>query len=50
MTDYFTIPQGRDLVLLIAGIAAYAFYWLVLRDRIRAYLRRDQDDPQDLGT
>ena len=50
MTDYFTFPQGRDLVLLIAGIAAYAFYWLVLRKRVRAYLRRGQDDPQDLGT
>lgn len=50
MTEYFTIPQGRDLVLLIAGIAAYALYWLVLRDRIRAYLRRGQDDQDNLGT
>jgi hypothetical protein len=50
MTDYFTIPQGRDLVLLIVAIAAYALYWTVFRSKIRAYLRRGQDDSQDLGT
>lgn len=50
MTDYFTIPQGRDLILLIIAIVAYALYWTVFRKRIRAYLRRGNDDSQGLGT
>jgi hypothetical protein len=50
MSDYFTIPQGRDLVLLITALVAYALYWAFFREKIRAYLRRGQDDPHDLGT
>ena len=44
MSNYFTIPKGPELILLITAIVAYAVYWLVLRDRIRAYLRRDKDE------
>jgi hypothetical protein len=50
MSNYFKLPEGPELILLLAAIAAYAVYWLVLRKRIRAYLRRGQDDPEDLGT
>lgn len=50
MSNFFQFPDTGELILLVAAIAAYAVYWLVLRKRIRAYLRRGQDDPEDLGT
>lgn len=50
MSNYFAFPEGPELIFLITAIAAYAVYWLVLRKHIRAYLRRGQDDPEDLGT
>jgi hypothetical protein len=50
MSNYFKLPEGPELILLIAAIAAYALYWLVLRKRIRAYLRRGLEDTEDLGT
>lgn len=44
MSNFFHFPDTGELILLVAAIAAYAVYWLVLRKRIRAYLRRDRDE------
>jgi hypothetical protein len=50
MSNYFTIPEGPELILLITAIVAYAVYWLVLRKHVRSYFRRGDDDEPTIGT
>lgn len=44
MSNYVQFPDTGELILLIAAIVAYALYWTVFRKKIRAYLRRGQDE------
>jgi hypothetical protein len=49
MSNYFTIPKGPELILLITAIVAYVYYRLILRHWLRAYwggLRLTQRDIQ----